>query len=235
MDNLEAKIVEHIREHGPSKGSEIARVLNPSHQGPVTGPPPCPVWSRINVLVRRMANRGELVNLGNGSYDLPDRRVGNGDWRAQVVARLQSLTPVGFERMVGRLLEAEGVTDVEVTVQSGDGGIDGSGTIAEGLGAVPVFFQAKRWAGTVGPKEVRDFKGALQDRGHVGMIFATAGFTKEARAEAERTQPVSIQLIDGRMMAECMKRHRFGVSVVERMVEDVEVDADWWDGLGDDA
>lgn len=33
MDNLEAQIVEHIREHGPSKGSEIARVLNPSHQG----------------------------------------------------------------------------------------------------------------------------------------------------------------------------------------------------------
>lgn len=51
------------------------------------------------------------------------------DYRTEVLAIILSLPPTGFERLAQRMLREAGFTQVIVTGQSGDGGIDGYGTL----------------------------------------------------------------------------------------------------------
>ena len=59
--------------------------------------------------------------------------------------------PDAFERLAQRLLREADFDSVKVTGQSGDGGIDGLGVYRLGLMSFPVFFQCKRYRGSVGP------------------------------------------------------------------------------------
>jgi restriction system protein len=56
-----------------------------------------------------------------------------------------------------------------VTGKSGDGGIEGLGVYRLGLVGFPVFFQYKRYQGSVGAGAVRDFGGAMTGRGDKGL------------------------------------------------------------------
>ncbi len=156
-------------------------------------------------------------------------------WQADIITHMHAMTPAAFEAFVGTLLSKAGVFDVAIDGRTGDGGIDGHGSMVNGPLSIPVFFQAKRWSGSVSSATVRDFRGAIQGRGHVGMVFTTGTFTKDAKAEAQRTQSVNIQLFDGVRMADWLKDLHMGVTVRERTVEDVEVDDDWWDSLANGA
>lgn len=69
---------------------------------------------------------------------------------------------------------------------SGDGGIDGVGVYRLSLVSFPVYFQCKRYKGSVGPEKVRDFRGAMQGRGDKGLLITTGNFTAEAKKEVER-------------------------------------------------
>ena len=151
-------------------------------------------------------------------------------WQDQVLERLAAFSPAGFERMLARLLGKAGVFDAAVTGRTGDGGIDGEGSMVKGVDA-PVVFQAKRYqpGSSVSSAQVRDFRGAVQGRAHVGMYFTTGSFTKDARAEAERTQALRLILFDGAQLAEWIKELGIGVHVKQRMVEDVTIDESWWD------
>ena len=73
-----------------------------------------------------------------------------------------------FERLARRLLREADFDSANVTGQSGDGGIDGLGVYRLGLVSFPVFFQCKRYQGSVGPSAVRDFRGAMAGRGDKG-------------------------------------------------------------------
>ena len=73
------------------------------------------------------------------------------------------------------------------------------------------------------------FRGALQGRADKGPIITTGRFTRDARAEAQRDGAIAIDLLDGNELAEKLKDLRLGVSV--EMVEDVSVNADWFDGI----
>ena len=75
---------------------------------------------------------------------------------------------------------------------------------------------------------MRDFRGAMQGRGDRGLIITTGQFTSEARREATRAGAPPIDLIDGVRLAEKIKELRLGVTVTERIVEDVTVDSDWF-------
>ena len=149
-------------------------------------------------------------------------------WQDEVVRLMHGMTPDDFEEFVGKVLAKAGMFDLEITGKSGDGGIDGHGSMVNGFVSVPAFFQAKRYSGSVSASQVRDFRGAIQGRGHIGFIVTTGTFSKDAHQEAERTQSVSITLVDGVALAEWMKSLRLGVKVTERVVEDVEIDEEWW-------
>lgn len=54
------------------------------------------------------------------------------------------MDPYGFERLSQRVLDEYGVTQVEVTKKSGDGGIDGTGKLKiNGIFSFNVAFQCK--------------------------------------------------------------------------------------------
>lgn len=75
------------------------------------------------------------------------------------------MPPGAFERLAQRLLRAADFDSVNVAGKSGDGGIDGLGVYRLGPVSFPVFFQCKRYGGSVGPGAVRDFRGAMAGRG----------------------------------------------------------------------
>ena len=148
-------------------------------------------------------------------------------WQDRLIEVLQAMDPVAFERLCQRVLRESGFIEVEVTKRSGDGGIDGFGTIRiGGLVSFNVLFQSKRYKGNVGPDVVRDFRGAMVGRAEKGMIISTGGFTSEARREATRDGAPPIDLLDGRLLANKLKELKLGVKT--NWVEDVEVLDEWF-------
>lgn len=148
-------------------------------------------------------------------------------WQDRLVSVLQAMDPIAFERLCQRILRESGFIEVEVTKRSGDGGIDGHGTIRiGGLISFTVLFQSKRYKGNLGPDVVRDFRGAMVGRADKGVIISTGGFTLEARREATRDGAPPVDLIDGRLLAEKLKELKLGVRT--NLVEHVEVAEDWF-------
>jgi restriction system protein len=87
------------------------------------------------------------------------------DWQEQLLDVLMSVPPDAFERLSQRLLREAGFINATVTGRTGDGGIDGLGIYRMSLVSFPVFFQCKRYRGSVGSGAVRDFRGAMAGRG----------------------------------------------------------------------
>jgi restriction system protein len=92
----------------------------------------------------------------------------------------------------------------------------------------PVFFQCKKYKGSVTPEKVRDFRGAMAGRGDKGPLITTGTFTSEAKKEATRDGAPPIDLIDGERLCELLKEHGLGVRTTIRQVEEVEVNADFF-------
>jgi restriction system protein len=153
--------------------------------------------------------------LGNG--DEPD------DWKEKLLQALVNLPPKTFERLAQRLLREAGFISVTVTGQSGDGGIDGLGVYRLSLMSFPVFFQCKRYSGSVGAGAIRDFRGAMAGRGDKGLLITTGTFTGDAKHEATRDGAPPIDLIDGDQLCGLLKNFGLGVETVTRQVEDVKL------------
>jgi restriction system protein len=152
-----------------------------------------------------------------------------GEWADQLLTKLQSMDPYGFERLSQRLLRTCGFIQVEVTKKSGDGGIDGKGVVRVNLVSFHVLFQCKRYQGSVGASTVRDFRGAMQGRADKGLIITTGTFTPDARKEATRDGAPAIDLIDGQALCQLLKDNRLGVAV--EMVEQVTLVPDFFDEI----
>jgi restriction system protein len=75
-----------------------------------------------------------------------------------------------------------------------------------------VLFQCKRYAGSVSPSQVRDFRGAMSGRADKGIIITTGTFTAEARREALRDGVAPIELVDGEKLVEMFKKYELGVT-----------------------
>ncbi|ORB32031.1 restriction endonuclease [Mycolicibacterium parafortuitum] len=153
------------------------------------------------------------------------------DWKDELLDTLLKMSPTGFERLAQRLLRESGFSSAVVTGRSGDGGIDGQGVYQISLLSFPVFFQCKRYSGSVGSSAVRDFRGAMAGRGDKGLLITTGTFTNDARAESTRDGAPPIDLIDGDRLCDLLKEYGIGVSTTERVVEDVKVQADYFSSL----
>lgn len=100
-------------------------------------------------------------------------------WREELLCAVMNMEPTAFERLVQRLLRESGFTQVEITGQTGDGGIDGKGILRlGGLLSFQVIFQCKRYKGSVPVGHVRDFRGAMVGRADKGLLITTGKFTK---------------------------------------------------------
>jgi len=161
--------------------------------------------------------------------DEPDGEV---TWRDELLQTLLEMPPDAFERLIQRVLRESGFIQVEVTGQSGDGGVDGQGIMRlGGLLSFHVIFQCKRYKGSVCAGQVRDFRGAMVGRADKALLITTGNFTKDAVREATRDGAPAIDLIDGDLLVEKLKDLNLGVSVKLVQVEQVEVDKSWFETI----
>lgn len=138
------------------------------------------------------------------------------DYRERLLTILRSLPPPAFERLSQRLLREAGFVQVTVTGSSGDGGIDGHGTLQiNPLVSFRVLFQCKRYAKAVSPSYVRDFRGAMTGRADKGIMITTSTFTAEAKREASRDGAPPIELIDGEKLVEMFENLELGLKPIK--------------------
>lgn len=154
------------------------------------------------------------------------------EWQEELLDVILKMSPSAFERLIQRLLRESGFVQVEVTGQSGDGGVDGHGILRlGGLLSFHVIFQAKRWKGAVGASQVRDFRGAMVGRADKGLLITTGAFTKDAVKEATRDGAPAIDLVDGDQLVEKLKQLTLGVSTKTIEIEQVDIDQKWFANL----
>ncbi len=153
---------------------------------------------------------------------------------SQLLDRVKTITPAGFEQLVIDLLVALGYGGSrkdagQVVGGGGDEGIDG--IIKEDrLGLDVIYVQAKRWQSTVGRPDIQRFAGALQgQRARKGVFITTSSFTADARSYASGLQ-TTIVLIDGPMLAQLMMDAGIGVSEAET-IRVLRADEDYFDGM----
>lgn len=149
-------------------------------------------------------------------------------WEDKLIATLKKMNPFAFERLAQRLLREAGFDNVEVTKKSGDGGIDGKGVFKiAGFVSFNIYFQCKRYEGTVPSSVIRDFRGAIMGRADKGLIITTGVFSKDAKDEARRDGALIIDLIDGHDLANKLKEFNLGVKIIEQ----VEINEKWFNEL----
>ena len=151
------------------------------------------------------------------------------DWESVLLGTLRSMAPDAFERLCQLMLRESGFTRVEVTGRTGDGGIDGAGVLRVNLISFHVRFQCKRYAGSVGAREIRDFRGAMVGRADKGLFITTGAFTKEAQREAVRDGAPAIDLIDGSELCSLLKDLGLGVST--KTVQEIIPEPEFFEAL----
>ena len=150
-------------------------------------------------------------------------------WEDEVLEALKRMQADAFERLCQRLLREAGFIQVEITGRSGDGGIDGRGVVKLGqIISFHVHFQCKRYRDSVSSPQIRDFRGAMVGRADKGIFITTGSFTRDARQEALRDGAPPLDLIEGDDLVRMLKTFRLGVSVKEKVVEEIIVDKQWF-------
>lgn len=124
------------------------------------------------------------------------------NWKDELLAILTQIKPDAFERLAQRVLRESGFVKVEVTGRSGDGGVDGVGVLRLALLSFQVYFQCKKYKGSVSSGAIRDFRGAMVGRTDKGLFITTGTFTVEAKKEATRDGAPAIDLIDGDLLCD---------------------------------
>src|SRR3989344_1243849 len=161
----------------------------------------------------------DVVNQTVKSFDIEQRAMGKGLnieesielWEDDLLNIIKNLSPLEFEKLCQRILREAGFIQVNVTGKSGDGGIDGTGVVKiGGFLSLHVFFQCKRYQGSVSSQLIREFKGAMVGRADKGLFITTGTFTRDARQEASRDGAPPVDLLDGDELVEKLRELRLG-------------------------
>jgi HJR/Mrr/RecB family endonuclease len=159
---------------------------------------------------------------GRGYYSLTRSKSGtavedavrrhNETVREQLHSELREMDPRAFEEVIGRLLEALGFDDVEVTNYTGDSGIDVRGTLSVGgVTNVRTAIQVKRTSASVGAPLVQQLRGSLSTHER-GLIITVGRFSQQAKAEAVLPDRPPISLVDGTALVELLVENQIGVT-----------------------
>ncbi|MDE0153244.1 MAG: restriction endonuclease [Gammaproteobacteria bacterium] len=160
--------------------------------------------------------QGKMPGGGNDHDE-----INGSEWKEVLLKIIRGIKPGAFERLCQFILRESGFLKVDVTGHSGDGGIDGTGILRVNLLSFHVRFQCKRYTGSVGARDIRDFRGAIIGRADKGLFITTGRFTKDAEREAIRDGAPAIDLIDGEALCDLLKDRSIGVTVKTKTVETV--------------
>lgn len=142
--------------------------------------------------------------------------------------KVGNISPQFFERLVLELVRNMGYgIDHTILGRTGDGGIDG--VIREDkLGLDEIYFQAKRWKGTVPIHQVRDFAGALMaNKSKKGIFITASDFSNDAYSFV-KTIDSKIILINGEQLTKFMYDYNLGVKVQDTY-EIKKIDDDYFE------
>jgi restriction system protein len=174
-------------------------------------------------------NAVEITEGLEKSFETNQIPVDSEVWIDKLLSILQQIPPDSFERLCQRILRESGFIKVEVTGRKGDGGIDGIGVLKIALLSFQVFFQCKRYVGSVGASEIRDFRGAMVGRTDKGLFMTTGTFTSSAKKEATRDGAPALDLIDGEQLCKILKDLKLGIET--KTIEVVEIQESWFNHL----
>ena len=133
--------------------------------------------------------------------------------KQELLEKINNNSPDFFERLVLELVRKMGYgINHEVLGHTRDGGIDG--VIREDkLGFNEIYFQAKRWNGTVPIHQIRDFAGALMSKKSKRGIFITSSNFSDDAYKFVKDIETKIVLINGIELTEHMYNYNIGVSI----------------------
>ena len=127
-----------------------------------------------------------------------------------LMQQVAQMDPTAFEWLIRALLIKLGYTNVEVTKQSGDGGIDVTATlVAGGITNIQTAIQAKRMK-SVGRPVIQALRGSLHAH-QTGLVITSGRFADNALEDASDMGKAAIACIDGKKLAELLLEHRIGV------------------------
>lgn len=182
-------------------------------------------WQRAMASQRIARTEGTDTEFEQIDEDTPTDEAAAETWQDTLLGALLDMDPRAFERLFVRVLREAGFVNVHTTRASGDEGIDGTGVYTLSLISFPVYFQCKRWKGSVGSQEIRNFRGAMVGRADHALFVTTSSFTASAQAEASRAGAPPIDLIDGLRLCDLLKDYGLGVVATPRTVFDIRVDS----------
>lgn len=179
------------------------------------------------------------VSTVDGDSETPEVIIGksisqiNSSLEYELLNILRNKPADYFELFVVKLLDklgygGEGKGNFEVVGRSGDGGIDGI-LYQDQLGFEKIYVQAKRWGTKVGSPEIRNFIGAIANKGsNKGVILTVGDFTADAKKTANENPNYKIVLIDGKRLAELAIQNNIGVQIKDK-IEIKEIDIDFFE------
>ena len=156
----------------------------------------------------------------------------NATLREELLERILMMHPTAFEKLIVDLMLGMGYGangSGERLGRTSDGGIDG--IINEDvLGLDIIHLQAKRYAtgNTIGVEKIREFAGALDERGATKGVFVTTSHFAPTAIQYAQRSPKRLILINGEELTRLLVR--YGVAVRGyRMLELKKVDTDYFD------
>lgn len=202
----------------------------------IDNPAPAPPLIPVDYATRaELENLREEVRVLRGKIDAaPPLRTDTADVGRDIngtlLDRIRNLKPAAaFEHLVGEFLKAKGFSNVVVTQQSRDGGIDGHCEMP--FLNLRVAFEAKRYGhgNNVGSDPVQKFAGAMTGQFDKGLFITTSQFTVAATSWVEETPLAHTTLIDGDELVRQLID--LGLGIKTPSVVRYELDNDFFDRL----
>jgi restriction system protein len=178
-------------------------------------------WVKIHTQEKAATPSAEVVQMPIQAEEPPSI---NESARSKLLARMKSVSPEGFERLIKYVVREMGFESVENTQFVKDFGIDGYGILrVNEFITFKVIFQCKRYSKTpVSRAEIGDFRSAMIGRADKGIIFTTSRFSEDAKREANREGAPPIELCDGEKLVDLLERYQIGIIPVSTFEVDEE-------------
>lgn len=177
-----------------------------------------------NKLEKKMSDQDEELNISIGENTDDEGEdviyIENNNYRKHILNVLRTIDPFRFEYLCKLLLREKGFEELHITKNSNDGGIDGHGIFTNDHISDRIYFQCKRYKGTVGSSHIRDLRGAIQGREGRGLFITTGEFTPGAKTEARREGARVISLLDGRDLINEFEKYKIGM--IEKTTTEID-------------
>ncbi|MCY4146314.1 MAG: restriction endonuclease [Chloroflexi bacterium] len=163
--------------------------------------------------------------------DTPQLIASLSGWRDQLTDTIEQMPAEAFQRLALRLLERDGVHDIDVA--SANERIEGMGIFGGGgFLSFRVSFRCIRGGARISSAEVEDFRrGVMLGRADKGLLITTGKFTQEAVLKAAAERAPEILLIDGEGLNDKLKALGLGVRSEQVLVERVIIEGEWFAGV----